>query len=110
MKIGNLIWLVVGSLFIGFVVFALPISLIPAATKVITLPLICKDGTYQVKTYSNGDNNYSTDYCINQAGEKRDITGLVLLVPGLIFSIVIFIAILVVRAGVFVVGRLGSAS
>jgi len=108
--INSLIGRVVLSLFIGFVVFALPISIIPAATKAVTLPLICKDGTYEVDSYSNGNNNYSTDYCVNPSGEKQDITGLVVLVPGLISSILIFIVLLIRPAISSVVGRLRSPS
>jgi hypothetical protein len=99
------------SLFIGFVVFALPISLIPAATRAVTLPLICKDGTYKVDSYSNGDNDFSIDYCVNPAGEKQDITGLVLLVPGLISSTLIFIVLFIWPAIISsIVGRLRSLS
>jgi hypothetical protein len=104
--IGNILL----SLFIGFVFFALPISIIPAATKAVTLPLICGDGTYKIDSFSNGNNNYSIDYCIDPTKGKRDITGLVLLVPGVIASMLIFVVLLVRRVIMFAVGRSRSAS
>ncbi len=108
--IDNLISRVLLSLFIGFVVFALPISIIPAATKALVLPLLCRDGTYRVDSYSNGSSNFSTDYCVSLAGEKHDITGLVLLVPGVIASTLIFVVLLVRSAIISVVGRSRSVS
>jgi putative oligomerization/nucleic acid binding protein len=88
----GIIGLFLTSFFIGFIVFALPISLISPITENTTARLLCQPGTFRVTRRVSDDGNHYTNYkCINQKGVPQDITFQALAVPGSIATGGIFI-------------------
>lgn len=88
----GIIALLLASLFIGFVVFALPISIFPFLTENLTARLLCQDGTFRVNERVSDDGNHYTYYkCMDRKGIPQDITFQALVVPGMIASGMVFI-------------------
>ncbi len=108
----TLIWMVVGSLFVGIILCAVAAGAVfPGMNQFVAGPLVCR-GTFQIHqdTYSyrpGSTDTFTTDYCVDAAtGEKQDVSTQTLVVAGLVDSAAIFVILLIL----IVVGRLRAGS
>jgi len=83
------------SLFIGFVIFSVAVGAVFPSLHKLTAPLICS-GTVEVETvkysYKPGQVGWATTiYCVENSGQKREITFAAIAVTGLIASAIVFV-------------------
>ena len=103
MKLGNLVWLVIISLFVGIILCSIAAGAVfPVLDQWAAGPLVCRHGTFQIHqdtySYRPGESDtMTTDYCIDSAtGVKQDISGKVIIVAGLVDSGVIFVILVII--------------
>ncbi len=94
----NLVWLIIASLFLGFIVVGVAIGGIFPSTFRVFSPLVCNGKmVIEVKKYSYRPGEVTTQnnfYCVNETtGEKRDISALTVVGGSLISSGIIFLGL-----------------
>jgi hypothetical protein len=92
----NLVWLIIASLFLGFICVGVAIGGVFPSTFRVFSPLVCNGKMeVDVQRYSYRPGEVTTNnnfYCIDETtGEKRDISALTVVVGSLVSSGIIFL-------------------
>ena len=101
LRIGTLVWMLIGSLFCGIVMFSVALGSIFPNVNAIAGPLVCGNRKLEITQYTHSYtpgsvDTTTTDHCVDQTtGRKQEVTPVIVLVAGMMDSLIFFAVVVV---------------